>query len=305
MMESIIKMNVFLFYALSGVLTFRGKLSPQTFMFLSFYVQKVLISIVNITSFMPSIQKYHLGLNRIFEVIEKDNIFKCTEKNKLPLNFINKLEIINGEFRIGESYILKDINLCLNKGEHILIEGENGSGKSSLIKLISLQYPLMGGDYFINNIKYSDYKVKDIMKCISISNQKPNIYPLSIKNNILYETDNTSYSLNEILKDFDLFDYIEGLELDISTFIDENYELSGGQKKKVELIRCLNKKASIYILDEPFANLDHKFKGKFEYILNKYLKHKTVIVIEHEGYRSDFFNKYYKLVDGKLEVSNE
>lgn len=110
-MEFIMKTNIFLFYALAGVLVFKGKLDPQLFMFLSFYVQKVLISMISITSFIPSIQKYHLSLDRVFEIIEKNNIFEYEEENKLSLNFINKLEIKKGEFKIGKSYILKDINL--------------------------------------------------------------------------------------------------------------------------------------------------------------------------------------------------
>ncbi len=304
LMELVIKANIFLFYALAGALVFKKQLNPEIFMFLSFYIQKVLMSIINITGIIPSIQRYHLSLDRVFEIIEKNQIFEHDEKNKLSLNFINKLEIEKAEFKIGESCILENIDLHLNKGEHILIEGENGSGKSSLIKLISLQYPLTEGSYLINDKKYSDYKSKDIMRNISISSQKPVIYPLSIKDNILYEINDTSYNLNEILMDFDLFDYIEKLESGIDTFIDENYELSGGQKKKIELIRCLTKDASIYILDEPLANLDHKFEAKFDYILNKYLRDKTVIMIEHGGYRSNFFDRYHKFIDEKLEVSN-
>lgn len=301
--EVIVKGNVFLFYALAGTLVLKKQLNPGIFMFLSFYIQKVLISIISITGIIPSVQRFHLSLDRVFEVIEKNRMFENDEKSRATLNFVNGLEIEKAEFKIGGSSILENIDLQLNRGEHILIEGENGCGKSSLMKLISLQYPITEGDYYINDREYSDYKFQDIMRNISISNQKPIIYPLSIKANILFEGDDTNYNLNEVLKDFDLLDYIMKLESGMDTLIDENYELSGGQKKKIELIRCLTKDSSIYILDEPLANLDNKFEEKFDYILNKYLGDKTVIMIEHGGYRSNFFHRYYKFTDAKLEES--
>ena len=304
--NDIMKINILIFYVLTGILVFKGKMNPEMFIFLSFYIQKVLVSIIGLVNFIPTVQKYYVSLDRVFEVLEVNNLFKDEEEKRLPLSHIDKLEIKDGSFKINDSYILRDINLCLNKGEHILIEGENGSGKSSLIKLISLQYPLSHGEYLINDNDYKDYKALDIMECISISSQNPIIYHLSIKDNILYEADadNVKYSLNEILEDFDLLEYIESLEKGIDTLIDENYKLSGGQRKKIEIIRCLAKNSSIYVLDEPLANLDSDFKNKFDYILNKYFLDKTVIMIEHDNYKSDFFDRYYKIKNKKLEVEN-
>jgi ABC-type multidrug transport system fused ATPase/permease subunit len=303
-MDSIMKINIFLFYILAGILVFKKRITPEIFIFLSFYIQKVLISLIGITNLIPTVQRYHVSLDRVFEVMETKNLFKDEEEKKQPLEYINKIEIKDGEFKIKDSYILKDVNMYLNKGEHILIGGENGSGKSSMIKLISLQYPLSCGEYLINDNSHKEYKASDIMECISISNQNPIVYPLSIRNNILYEADNGKYTLNEILEDFDLLEYIESLEEGIDTFIDENYNLSGGQKKKIEIIRCLSKNSSIYILDEPLANLDADFKNKFDYILNKYFSDKTVIMIEHGNYKSDFFDRYYKFKHESIEVQN-
>lgn len=303
--NGIMKVNLFLFFTLAGILVFRQKINPEMFIFLSFYVQKVLSSIIGLADFIPTVQNYHVSLDRVFEVMGINNLFKNLEEKRLKLSYINKLEIKSGDCKINDTYILKNIQLCLNKGDHILIEGENGSGKSSLVKLISLQYPLSNGKYLINNNDYKDYKALDIMECMSISSQSPIIYPLSIKNNILYEADNNKYNLDEILEDFDLLEYVESLEEGLDTFIDENFKLSGGQKKKIELIRCLTKESSIYILDEPLANVDSDFKNKFDYILNKYFIDKTVIMIEHGNYEYDFFDRYYKFKDGKLEVKNE
>ncbi|MBU3227205.1 ATP-binding cassette domain-containing protein [Clostridium algidicarnis] len=303
-MDCIMKINIFLFYILAGILIFKKRITPEIFIFLSFYIQKVLISLIGITNLIPTVQTYHVSLDRVFEVMGIKKIFKDEEEKKQSLEYIDKIEIKDGEFKIKDSYILKDVNMHLNKGEHILIEGENGSGKSSMIKLISLQYPLSCGEYLINDNTHKEYKTSDIMECISISNQNPNVYPLAIRNNILYEADNGKYTLNEILEDFDLLDYIESLEDGMDTYIDENYNLSGGQKKKIEIIRCLSKNSSIYILDEPLANLDADFKNKFDYILNKYFSDKTVIMIEHGNYRSDFFDRCYKFKHESLEVQN-
>ena len=140
-MDSIMKINIFLFYILAGILVFKKKITPEIFIFLSFYIQKVLISLIGITNLIPTVQRYHVSLDRVFEVMETKNLFKDEEEKKQPLEYINKIEIKDGEFKIKDSYILKDVNMYLNKGEHILIGGENGSGKSSMIKTYLITIP--------------------------------------------------------------------------------------------------------------------------------------------------------------------
>ncbi|MBU3209540.1 hypothetical protein KPL28_07790 [Clostridium algidicarnis] len=75
-MDCIMKINIFLFYILAGILIFKKRITPEIFIFLSFYIQKVLISLIGITNLIPTVQTYHVSLDRVFEVMGTKKIIQ-------------------------------------------------------------------------------------------------------------------------------------------------------------------------------------------------------------------------------------
>lgn len=302
--ELIMKGNIYTFYFLAAGLIAGGKLDSQSFVFISFYIQKTLQSIITLTKIIPHLQMHHISLDRLFYILNKQEKYQASEEGKQRLNAIENIQIRKGSFTARGVRILHDINFRVDKDTKVLVQGENGSGKSSIMKLLTLQYELSNGELLINGMDAGNFRVDDVLKNINVLPQAPMIFPMSLRDNLMYN-ETSEYSIEEIVEDFELQSCIEKLSDGLDTIVDENLKLSGGEKKKIDLVRCMTTKADLYVLDEPLANLDIGIRGKFDTLLHKYLKDKAVIVIEHGSFHSDFFDRYYQVKDGRLSYEKE
>lgn len=302
--ELIMKTNIYTFYFLAAGLIAGGKLDPQSFVFISFYIQKTLQSIIALTKIIPQLQMHHISLDRLFYILDKQEKYLVSEEDKQRLSTIENIQIREGSFVARGVRILEDVNFQVDKATKILVQGENGSGKSSIMKLLTLQYQLENGELLINGMDVGTFRVDDVLKNINVLPQAPMIFPMSLRDNLMYDEKN-GYPIEEIIEDFELQNCIEKLSNGLDTMVDENLKLSGGEKKKIDLVRCMTTQADLYVLDEPLANLDIGIRKKFDTLLHKYLKDKAVIVIEHGSFYSDFFNQYYRVKDGRLSHEKE
>ncbi len=185
------------------------------------------------------------------------------------------------EIKFGKKVIFQDLNLNLHKGDMIALVGKNGVGKTTLMKTIYGDQDLDAGELW----NYPNLKV-------GYFNQKFE----KLNNNTIEE--NFSDLLNEQNKHFvDIF--CNKLNLDKLANIED---LSGGQKRKVYLIRSLLKDSDVLLLDEPTNHLDLQC---IEW-LESYLRNlnKTIICVSHDRtFLSNFTNKVFWIDRGKLRVS--
>lgn len=297
--EIIVKSNMYIFYFIVLKLIVKGTMLVENFIFVSFYIQKVLYSMISLTKIIPQIQMYYVSLDRLFSVLGNNIEFKKSEKWKESINEIDSVELRGASFTINNKKILDNTNFVLKNTDKIIIRGKNGSGKSTLIKLISLQYPLTEGELFFNNELSHKYTVSSIFSNISVSNQNPCIIPLSLRDNISFDLE-MKFNLDEMLVDFELVELVSRLPDGIDTIINKDIELSGGERKKIDLLRCMIKKADVYIFDEPLAYLDKEFKRKFSFLIKKYIGDKGFIIVEHNEISNINFDREFFVEEGRL-----
>ena len=180
----------------------------------------------------------------------------------------------NIEFE-SKSYLLKDITFSIKKGEFIAILGPTGSGKSCLLNAILNNY----FPYF----KSSTSKII-LNGEVSYANQQPWVMTDTVKNNIIFNNpfDEDKYdkivSVCELENDF--LNFPNGDKTEINS---TNANVSGGQKARISLARCLYKDADLYLLDDPLSSVDSKVGNKiFEKAFVKYLKNKARILVTNE-----------------------
>lgn len=206
---------------------------------------------------------------------------KEEEKDKKEYNLDGNIIYSNVSLEIENQIILKDINFIINKGEKIAIVGDNGSGKSVLIKSILGFYDYTGNIY-INNHNINRINRKNIRQYIELLHGESFLFSGKLLENIKLRNKYDESKLNKLLNECELVEEINEFEEKINTIIGENgIKLSGGQKQRIALARTLYQDKSIILIDEGLNKLDNTTRQKV--LENLYLqnKEKTILYGTH------------------------
>ncbi len=225
------------------------------------------------------------------------------------LKMFESLEFQNVCFKYPhtEKDVLKGVSFILNKGDKLSLVGINGSGKSTIIKLMLGLYEIESGEILINGYPMSDYDICDVRKMFSALFQNFVQYPLTLRDNIVlsdYERVSDDDAVVAALKQSGVYDEMQdklanGLDSFMTRqFDDEGTELSKGQWQKVALSRAYFKNADILIFDEPSAALDAEAEDRIFKNFEDISDGKTGIMISHRISAARMSNKIIVLDGG-------
>lgn len=230
-------------------------------------------------------------IDKIAEVIED----KEEPKDKVLIEqFQSAIEMKNVSFSYSpEKTVLKNINLRFEKGKSYAIVGGSGCGKSTLTQLLLGYFTDYQGEIYFDNIRLSDISLDSLYDIISVIQQNVFLFDSTIENNIT------------MFKEFDERDIKHSIELaGLSALIDEKgidyacgeggKNLSGGEKQRISIARCLIRKTPVIVMDEATASLDNRTAYEVEdAILN--LNGLTKIIVTHKINQS-IIKKYDKII---------
>jgi len=198
------------------------------------------------------------------------------------------LKIVNASKKYKNNYVLKNINLEINKGEVVSIIGKSGCGKSTLLKCINRLETIDDGNIYFDNIDITEMNILDLRQKVGIVFQEYNLFEhLTVLQNLTiglikikkYSEICAKKESMKILKKI-------GLEDKINSYPDE---LSGGQKQRVAIARTLVMKPKLILLDEPTSALDKEMKKEVINLITKMVKDDmTLLIVSHE---EEFVNK--------------
>lgn len=244
--------------------------------------------ISDIRGHMESLLEHTHGIinkyNCFIHILEIVSIAKEKDSGTLSLEKIDTIEFENVKLSYdGVNTILEQINLKIDKPTTIAIVGKSGAGKTSLVNLIPRFYNLTDGRILINGIDYTKYKLSELRKNISYVFQNPVILNMSIKENLMYGSENVSFQeAIDVCKKIGLNEKIESLDQGYDTIINaETDMLSYGEKQLLNFARAILKNGSIVILDEVTSNLDLEFEKNVMEANKAILKNKISFVIAH------------------------
>lgn len=180
-------------------------------------------------------------------------------------------------FGYTEEKILIDANFTFKQHEKILILGESGSGKSTIMKLLLGMYTPDTGSLTIGGVPPAE--IKNITDVISIQQQEVYIFKMNLMDNLLLDDTIHIETVKETLTAVGLNKYTSEKYLK-ETVIGEEYGFSGGEKKRIGIARAVLRKRPIMIFDEPFANIDNENMEKVKHLILG-IKDATVIIISH------------------------
>ena len=216
------------------------------------------------------------------------------------------IEFKNVSFAYNEdAKVLKDVSFTAKQGEVTALVGISGSGKTSVLRLISRLYDYDTGSILIDGKDIKNISTESLFKNVSIVFQDVTLFNTSIMENIrLGRESATDEEVKEAAVLANCMDFIEKLSDGFNTLIGENgAELSGGERQRISIARAFLKDAPVLILDEISASLDVDNEKKIQDSLNKLIKDKTVIIISHRLKSIENVNKIVVIDDGVVETS--
>lgn len=204
-----------------------------------------------------------------------------------------------------DAKVLKDVSFTAKQGEVTALVGISGSGKTSVLRLISRLYDYDTGSILIDGKDIKNISTESLFKNVSIVFQDVTLFNTSIMENIrLGRESATDEEVKEAARLANCTDFIEKLPDGFNTLIGENgAELSGGERQRISIARAFLKDAPVLILDEISASLDVDNEKKIQDSLNKLIKDKTVIIISHRLKSIENVNKIVVIDEGVVETS--
>lgn len=266
-------------------------------------------------SFQTMLHIFISECNRTTEKIQRlfDFFYIKGEENICSRKFdeFKSLTFDNVYFKYPNSkdYILSGVSFTLSKGDKMSIIGINGSGKSTIIKLMLGLYKAESGNILINDHPMSDYGINDVRNLFTVLFQNFVKYPLTLRENIALsniQDIKNDKKIEVALQKSGLFDDIYkklkyGNDSYMTrTFDDDGVELSKGQWQKLALSRAYFKESPIVILDEPSAALDAEAEERIFRDFSSITTNKTGIMISHRISSARMTNKIIVLDKGKI-----
>lgn len=248
------------------------------------------------------ISEFTANMRRISSLLEDNELEKEKFGTKEYNNIKGNIEFKNITFAYSNDVILKDISFEIKAQKKNALVGMSGSGKTTIFKLLLKQYDNYNGQILIDGHNIKDFSEKSLRNAISVVNQEPMLFNMSIKENLLMvKPDATEERLQQACKLASIHEFIETLPHKYDEILlENNNNISVGQKQRIAIARAILKDTPIILFDEVTSALDKESKKNIEETINKISKTKTVIVIAHTLDSIENFDNIVCLKDGGI-----
>ncbi|HBP25556.1 MAG TPA: energy-coupling factor transporter ATPase [Acholeplasmatales bacterium] len=213
-----------------------------------------------------------------------------------------KAEHINFSYRPNE-LVVKDVSFSIEKGEFVCMIGHNGSGKSTIAKLLTGLLPVDSGEISIDGTVLNEKTINDLRQRIGIVFQNPDnqFVGVTVRDDIAFGLENRQIERTTMLELIDKYSKLVKME----NFLDYNPEnLSGGEKQRVALAGVLATDPDIIIFDEATSMLDPKGVKEVNDVIKELKGHKTIIAITHNLDEAIYADRVIVLAEGRIVMND-
>lgn len=258
-------------------------LSGPTFIYYLVMLYSIINPLKDFSKASYNIPKGLASMERVDKILKAENTIKEPANPKHIASFDHQIEFRHVSFRYGEQWVLKDINLVIEKGKTVALVGQSGSGKSTLVDLIPRYYDVQEGEVLIDGINVKDLGIHDLRQLIGNVNQEAILFNDSFYGNITFGVDSaTREQVEQAAHIANAHEFIMQTEHGYDTNIgDRGGRLSGGQRQRVSIARAILKNPPILILDEATSALDTESERLVQDALERLMKTRTTVAIAH------------------------
>lgn len=266
------------------------------------YKDRLFTSILYLAWTERQLKEFALSAERIFEVIDHSKFKLEHYGNKRVNELSGKIEFKNVYFKYEKDSVLKGVNFNIEPKDTVAVVGKSGSGKTTIVNLISKIYEVDKGSILLDGNNINDLDKYSIRNNISVISQKPYLFNMTIKENLLLVSPNASQKqIENVCKICELHDYIMGLPKKYNTLVGEGgVTLSGGECQRVAIARALLMKTNIILFDEATSALDNETQENIQKAINNISSEYTMIIIAHRLSTIKNCNKIIVIDDGKV-----
>lgn len=258
-----------------------------------------------LVNFLSSFKEFsadgEISASRIFEVVEdyEKEVFGTEVLN----DFSGKIKFKNVNYSYNNGVqVLKNVNMEFENGKMTAIVGKSGSGKTTILNLISKLYDVDDDSIFLDDYDINSLTENSIRDNIGEISQSPYIFNSSIRQNLLFsKPDASDEEIIDVLKKAQIYDDIMKMPNGLETEIGENgVKISGGQRQRLAIARLLLKNNKVIVFDEATSALDNGSQSKIVNLLENMKNDRTIIIVAHRLSTIIGSDKIYMIDDGKI-----
>lgn len=248
------------------------------------------------------IQEADSSQKRINEFLNEIPSIQSTTNEMSVLDGKIVFENVHFIYEDTKIHALNNVSFTINKGETVAFLGKTGSGKSTILQLISRLYDVSSGSILIDNLNIKDWNVENLRNQIAVVPQDAFLFSDSIKNNIKFGKEDASQEeIEHYAKVADVHKNIIRFENGYETILGERgITLSGGQKQRVSIARALIKDAPVLLLDDCLSAVDTETEEQILNNLKDIAKKKTTLIVTHRVSSAKNADKIIILNEGEI-----
>lgn len=273
---------IVLWYGGTLILGNNSSIDAPQFIFYLVMFYSIINPAKDLTKSIYSIQRGMASMERIDKILDAQNTITEIAEPKTT-QFNHSFSFRNVWFKYGEDWVLKDINLTVEKGKTVALVGQSGSGKSTMADLLPRFYDVDKGGIYIDDTNIKDLKVLDLRSLMGNVNQEAILFNDTIYNNIAFGVEQaTQEDIERAAKIANAHNFILETEEGYQTNIgDRGGKLSGGQRQRISIARAILRNPDILILDEATSALDTESEKLVQEALENLMKNRTTLIIAH------------------------
>ena len=266
-----------------AILTMNGMIDFEVIVAFMIYIRLFSQPLSQIGQSLATLQQTSAASYRVFEFLNEEELEDESEKSLKIKNVKGNIKFDHIQFGYDkDKTIIKDFSIEIKSGQKVAIVGPTGAGKTTIANLLMRFYELSGGNIYIDGVSTKDLKREDVHSMFCMVLQDAWLFEDTIKENVRYNSTNvTDEQIVEACKAVGVHHFIQTLPNGYDTVLNEEANISQGQKQLITIARAMVQNAPILILDEATSSVDTRTEILIQKAMDKLMVGRTSIVIAH------------------------